>query len=169
MFRMIVIPFLMVGILACGSKPAATTVPVPHDLKATEWSKRDPDAPLFPTSAVRAQIVVTGAWSADDHLIWVVSDRTELRAVYWTRNGSELNAALALIGRATESNKFQSLFRPELAHGGGAVIGHGPGGPPPPPGIPPKVAQAVLIFVALQDDRINEFRGALGRAGEAKE
>src|ERR1041385_90737 len=100
MFRMIVIPFLMVGILACGSKPATPTVPVPRDLKAIEWSKRDPDAPLVPAAARRAQIVVTGAWSADDHLIWVVSDRTELRAVYWTRSGTELQAALALIGKA---------------------------------------------------------------------
>ena len=165
MFRMIVIPFLMVGILACGSKPATPTVPVPRDLKAIEWSKRDPDAPLVPAAARRAQIVVTGAWSADDHLIWVVSDRTELRAVYWTRSGTELQAALALIGKATESNGFQSLLRPELAHGGGAVIGHGPGGPPPPPGIPPKLAQVVLTFVALQDDRINDFKQALGRAG----
>jgi hypothetical protein len=167
MFRMIVIPFLMVGILACGSKPAATTVPVsvPHDLKATEWSKRDPDAPLFPASARRAQIVITGGWSADDRLIWVVSDRTELRVVYWTRNGIELQAALALISRATESNGFQSLFQPILAHGGGAVIGHGPGGPPPPPGIPPKLAQVVLSFVAHEDDQIIQLGSELPRAG----
>jgi hypothetical protein len=164
---MIVIPCLMVGILACGSKPAATTisVTVPHDLKAIEWSKRDPDAALFPASARRAQIVITGAWSADDRLIWVVSDRTELRAVYWTRNGSELSAALAQIGRATENNGFQSLFHAYLSHGGGAVIGHGPGGPPPPPGIPPKVAQLVVSFVAHQDDQIIQLGAELPRAG----
>jgi hypothetical protein len=169
MFRMIVIPFLMVGILACGSKPATSAVPVPHDLKAIEWSKRDPDAPLFPATARRAQIVITGAWSTDDRLIWVVSDRTELRAVYWTRSATELSAALALIARATENIGFQSLFHAYLAHGGGAVIGHGPGGPPPPPGIPPKVARVVLDFLAPQDDRIKELGAELGRAGNVQQ
>ena len=66
----------------CGGNSAADPVVAPSatTVRVTEWPARDPAEPLWPASARRVQVVVTTYGT--DYLVWVVSNGTNLLAVY---------------------------------------------------------------------------------------
>src|SRR5580693_3829458 len=82
MFRTTWITLLTVSALACGGANRRVASPEARAIKFTEWSKRDATAPLWPASAKRVQIVVTGGYAEGDHMVWVVSEGTTVLVVY---------------------------------------------------------------------------------------
>jgi hypothetical protein len=82
MIRMLAIASLIVFAVGCGGSSAAdpVTAPSASTVRVTEWPARDPAQPLWPASARRVQVIVTTYGT--DYLVWVVSNGTNLLAVY---------------------------------------------------------------------------------------
>jgi hypothetical protein len=82
MIRMIAITSLIAFAVGCGGSSAADPVATPKAtaVRVTEWPARNPAQPLWPASARRVQVIVTAYGT--DYLVWVVSNGTNLLAVY---------------------------------------------------------------------------------------
>lgn len=135
---------------ACGGgAPKTVDRPEARGITATEWSKRDAAAPLWPETATRVQIIVTGGWAAGEHFVWVVAEGTKPLAVYHVGapDIGDLRARLADLVKAEEKNPLLSI-----SNGGQGII---LGPPPPPPigplGFPLRVVNAVIDYAAHLD------------------
>jgi hypothetical protein len=150
MLRTISITLLTLSMAGCGGgrhRDAAS--PEPRAMKATEWSARDAAAPLWPATAKRVQLIVTSAWSAGDHFVWVIGDGTKPIAVYHA-GPKEIADVMSRLGELVKAEVESPLLA--ISHGGqGIVIGP----PPPPPdgplGIPPYVVRAVVDYAGQLD------------------
>ncbi|NVB83829.1 MAG: hypothetical protein HOV81_35975 [Kofleriaceae bacterium] len=148
MMKMCSLSLLVVAACASGGhKPVVS--PEARDIKATEWSKRDAAAPLWPETAKRVQVIVTGGWSAGEHFVWVVAEGTKPVAVYHVGT-SDLADMRSRLGDLVKAELMNPLL--SLANGGQGVI---LGPPPPPPigplGFPLRVVNAVVSYAAHLD------------------
>jgi hypothetical protein len=161
MFRTMSITLLTVSALACGSGGANRHVASPEAraIKFTEWSKRDATAPLWPASAKRVQVVVTGGYAEGDHMVWVVSEGTTLLVVYRVA-AADYGDALANIVRPTIASPLA-----DFSDGGQGII---LGPPPPPPvgpiGFPESVINAVIDYTSRIDVQSQQLGRELGAA-----
>jgi hypothetical protein len=144
------IALLLLSIAACGGGAHKTVAtPDARGITATEWSKRDASAPLWPATATRVQIIVTSGWSAGEHFMWVIAEGTKPVAVYHVGapDFSDMRSRLADAVKAEEKNPLLSISNGSQ----GIIIGP----PPPPPvgpiGFPPRVIKAVLDYAAHLD------------------
>ena len=97
--------------------------------KPIEWSQRERGAALVPASVKRLQMVITPGWEKGEHLAWLISDGTEVIAVYHSTGNSvgEIVDAVAHVVYASEGGVADRLSWVLM----GAF---NPRPPPPPPG-----------------------------------
>jgi hypothetical protein len=159
MFRTTWITLLTVSALACGGANRRVASPEARAIKFTEWSKRDATAPLWPASAKRVQIVVTGGYAEGDHMVWVVSEGTTVLVVYRVV-AADYGDALASIVRPTIASPLA-----DFSNGGQGII---LGPPPPPPtgpiGFPEPIINAVIDYTSRIDAQSQHFDRELGAA-----
>lgn len=143
------IALLILSIAACGGGHKTVANPEARAITATEWSKRDASAPLWPETATRVQIVVTNGWSAGEHFMWVIAEGTKPVAVYrvGASDLSDMRSRLADYVKAEGMNPLLSI-----SNGGQGII---LGPPPPPPigpnGVPLTVVKAVIDYATHLD------------------
>lgn len=128
----------VVAMSAACMRPAGPAEPKPSPAalatQPVEWAQRDPAAPLIPPSVKHLQIVITPGWSNDEHYAWLISEGTEVIALYHltAKDLTEvISATTRLYAAASNGAVDRSSF---------VMIGsiHAPSPPPPgPPGMPP--------------------------------
>src|SRR5579862_1214367 len=64
-----------------GDTAPAVSLPDPSTVPVADWAARSTTAPLWPATAKRVQIVVTGPLQGE-HLVWVVLEGSSLFQVY---------------------------------------------------------------------------------------
>jgi len=157
---------MLIGIFvaACGARsggPPQAPKPTREALaaKPIEWSQREPGSVLIPASVKRLQMIITPGWENGEHLAWLISDGTEVVAVYHSKGNS--------IGEIVDA-----VTHLIYASGGGVadrlswvLMGSvNPRPPPPPPG-PGGLPQIYVEQVMGTAWRLNRQAEAL--AGEA--
>jgi hypothetical protein len=129
MMRTISITSLLIFAVVCGAcgaaRPPVSEPPEPAAARVTELPR--PGEPLWPASARRVQVIVTGVANEPQSLVWVVSEGTNLIAVYRVAAAGYVDAQ----ARIARANPLVTV----IMHPGGE-----PGAPPP---VPPGGAQAL--------------------------
>lgn len=161
MMKMCSLSLLVLAACASGGhKPVVS--PEARDIKATEWSKRDAAAPIWPETAKRVQVIVTGGYATGENFVWVIAEGTKPVAVYHvgTADVADMRSRLGDLVKAEQTNPLLAL-----ANGGQGII---IGPPPPPPigplGFPLRVVNAVVDYAAHLDRESRQFDRALSGA-----
>lgn len=109
--------------------------------KPIDWSKRTAGAVLVPSSVKHLQLVITPAWKDGEQFAWLVSEGTDVVAVYRS-TGKELGELVGEVIQRSFASKETVLDKRSFV-----ILGSFKGPPPPPPdpgGLPGPYVESVL-------------------------
>lgn len=149
------------GATSPGDPAPAVSLPDPTTVPVADWSARSATAPLWPATAKRVQIVITGPLQGE-HLVWVVLEGSSLFQVY--RADASASASPAEITAAINQLAVRdgTVTAPTGAGSGRAqetgvavliALGDGSQGTPiglPPPGKGPRGVPGEALAVVMK-------------------